>query len=105
LEAGLAVQFVVMPKAIQNLTIPDKVLDQCNSIDYAYTRKAYLAGDTSMHGVYIEELKKDKPSQGWDDNVWKEEHKLMADVSFRRTKLLRIGDHQDLVTNAVEMKV
>ncbi|KAG2187386.1 hypothetical protein INT44_005072 [Umbelopsis vinacea] len=104
LEAGLAVQFVVMPQAIQNLTIPDKVLDQCTSIDYAYTKRAYLAGQDPMHNVYIEELKKDKPSQGWDDNVWKEEHKLMADVSFRRTKLLRVGDHRDPVTNTVEMK-
>jgi hypothetical protein len=93
-----------MPSAIQNLTIPDKVLDQCQSIDYAYARKAYQAGEDSMHGVYIEELKKEKPSQGWDDNVWKEELKLMADVSFRRTKLLRVGDHQDPGTNAIQIE-
>jgi hypothetical protein len=91
LEAGLATQFVVMPKAIQQLSIPDKVLDMCRTTDYALSRKLYLASTIFNESNFINDTIQKTASQGWDDNGWIESDHLMADISFRRSKLLRVG--------------
>ncbi|CAM0138846.1 unnamed protein product [Umbelopsis sp. WA50703] len=92
LEAGLALQFIVMPKAIEGLKVPKKVLDQCGMVDYESRRKAYLASPNPKNQT-IETIPDYHLSpQGWNDTTWIDEERLMADVSFRRSKLKFIDE-------------
>jgi hypothetical protein len=92
LEAGLALQFIVMPKAIEGLKVPKKVLDQCGMVDYESRRKVYLASPKPKNQT-IEAIPDYHLSpQGWNDTTWIDEERLMADVSFRRSKLKFIDE-------------
>lgn len=90
-------QFVVMPKAIQNLKIPQKVLDQCGKVDYQFTRKTYLASPKPMNETTEVNPEYHVSPQGWNDTTWIDEEHLMADVSFRRSKLQFVDEKKNNV--------
>jgi hypothetical protein len=70
------------------------VLDLCQE-DYATLRRTHLSSSASNGTALKEKLGQKTSSQGWDDNAWVDSDQLMADISFRRDKLLRSDPQLD----------